>query len=131
MEYVIISVISIIVGCLAGWKAHEMMILHIIESNPDIIEEACTVVRKMRADEAANSTGDASFTIKTDTGETITAHGVELLIEQVSGVMYAYEKVSGNFIAQADSIERLMETAHERFPGKTFFGEIPEQEASN
>ena len=70
---------------------------------------------------------DAEVTITTDDGQTITAQGVELDIEMVKGVLYAYIKGNGQFVAQASTLEDLMAAAHKRFPGKTFVGTLPEE----
>ena len=61
-------------------------------------------------------------------GETVKTKGVELEIEHVDGHFYAYAKINNQFIAQGETLEKLLETAHKRFPGKVFFGDLPEEE---
>jgi len=48
------------------------------------------------------------------------AHLMEL--ERVGDVLYAYDKQSGQFLAQAPTLDSLTEAVHKRFPGKKFFG---------
>ena len=46
---------------------------------------------------------------------------VEVRTEQVNGMVYAYEKVSGQFLAQAQSLHLAMVEATKRYPGKRFW----------
>lgn len=110
--------IALLVGFYAGWKAHEHFMTVVIKYTPEIMEAACKAAREEMA------TGQV--TIETDDGKTITADGTELAIEKVKGVLYAYTKSENKFIAQGETIEELLKSAHERFPGKTFFGDLPE-----
>ena len=50
------------------------------------------------------------------------AHPMEL--ERVGDVLYAYDKHSGQFLAQASNLASLSEIIDKRFPGKKFFGTI-------
>ena len=42
-------------------------------------------------------------------------------IEEVNGVVYAYDKLSGDFLAQAGNLHQAMVLAAARFPGKKFW----------
>ena len=46
---------------------------------------------------------------------------VEVRIELDNNVVYAYEKVSGQFLAQAQSLHLAMIEATKRHPGKKFW----------
>jgi hypothetical protein len=46
---------------------------------------------------------------------------VEIEIETVSGQVYAYEKKTGNFLAQAQSLQQIMDTIALRYPHKKFW----------
>jgi hypothetical protein len=118
MEELILYGIILVVGMFAGWKAHEYFMIGVIKMHPEIIEEACRVAREGKDTQ--------EVTIETDDGKSITTTGVELFIEKVNGHLYAYSKTSNQFIAQGDTLDALLESAHTRFPGKTFFGTIPE-----
>jgi hypothetical protein len=45
-------------------------------------------------------------------------------VERVGDVLYAYDKHSGQFLAQAPTLNNLLEVVHNRFPNKKFFGTI-------
>jgi len=46
---------------------------------------------------------------------------VEVRIEKDNGMVYAYEKASGQFLAQAQSLHLAMIEATKRYPGKKFW----------
>jgi len=46
---------------------------------------------------------------------------IEVLVEQVNGVVYAYEKTSGQFLAQAKDLHEVMIQAAKAHPGKKFW----------
>jgi hypothetical protein len=46
---------------------------------------------------------------------------IPLVIEQVNGMVYAYNKITGEFIAQAQNIPQVILLAAARFPGKKFW----------
>lgn len=121
MDFIAIVIIALLVGFYIGWKVHEMFIIHVIETDPEIIEEACKIARKGQTPDAD------TIVIRTPSGESVTTTGVELLIEQVNDVMYAYAKDTNQFVAQGSDLKSLMEEAHKRYPGKTFFGDLPEE----
>jgi len=45
-------------------------------------------------------------------------------LERVGDMLYAYDKHSGQFLAQASNLASLSEIIDKRFPGKKFFGTI-------
>jgi hypothetical protein len=45
-------------------------------------------------------------------------------LERVGDVLYAYDKHTGQFLAQATNLASLTEAIDKRFPGKKFFGTI-------
>ena len=45
-------------------------------------------------------------------------------VERVGNQLYAYDKHSNEFLAQAKDLNSLLEAVHARFPGKKFFGTI-------
>ena len=46
---------------------------------------------------------------------------IEVKIEQADNMIYAYEKISGEFLAQAQSLHLVMLAAAKRYPGKKFW----------
>ena len=45
-------------------------------------------------------------------------------VERVGDHLYAYDKHTGQFLAQAPNLNNLLEAVHTRFPDKKFFGTI-------
>ena len=50
--------------------------------------------------------------------------GTEMTIERVGDQMYAYAKDTGQFLAQAANLDKLLELVNQRFPEQKFFGTI-------
>jgi hypothetical protein len=50
--------------------------------------------------------------------------GTEMSIERVGDQLYAYAKDTGEFLAQASNLDKLLETVKNRFPDQKFFGTI-------
>lgn len=111
-----------ILGVYVGWKIHETLIVQAIKHQPEGLEEAIKIAKANREQ------GDQEVELTTKDGETVKTKGVELEIEHVGGHFYAYAKINNQFIAQGETLEKLLETAHKRFPGKVFFGDLPEEE---
>jgi hypothetical protein len=117
-----IVLLAFLAGCYLGWRVHETFIIHIIKTDPKTIEEALAIARK--------GSEEQEVTLQTEDGESVTTKAVELDIEMVKGVLYAYAKANNQFIAQGESIEDLLKMAHARFPGKNFFGNLPPEETN-
>jgi hypothetical protein len=122
MEDAILIFLVLILGIVVGWKVHEAIIVYAIKHDPESIEEALRIAKQ-----ELNS-GDEEISIETSDGRTVNTKGVELAIEHVNGHLYAYAKSNNQFIAQGETLELLLESAHKRFPGKVFFGDVPNEE---
>lgn len=48
-------------------------------------------------------------------------NAIEVKTEQIGNVVYAYQKIDGQFLGQADSIHAAMTDAANRNPGKNFW----------
>lgn len=116
-----------VIGFYLGWKLQESFFVHIIKNNPEEIEEACRIARRNRETKLVNS----EVELETEDGKHIKTKGVELNIETVGDTLYAYSKTTNQFIAQGNTIEELLTIAHKRFPGQTFFGNLPDEEHQN
>jgi len=46
---------------------------------------------------------------------------IEVEVERVNGFVYAYNKMTGEFLAQAQSLHQVMTLAAKRYPGKKFW----------
>ena len=48
------------------------------------------------------------------------SNAIEIELEEINGFVYAYNKTTGQFLAQARDIEQAVRIASQRFPGQTF-----------
>ena len=46
---------------------------------------------------------------------------IPLELEEVNGQIYAYNKITGEFLVQATNLQQVMIESARRFPGKTFW----------
>jgi uncharacterized protein YneF (UPF0154 family) len=51
----------------------------------------------------------------------LNSNAVEMELEEVNGCVYAYNKTTGQFLAQAHDVEQAVRIASQRFPGQTFW----------
>jgi len=49
------------------------------------------------------------------------SNAIEIELEEINGFVYAYNKTTGQFLAQARDIEQAVRIASQRFPGQTFW----------
>ena len=119
IEDILLLLVVFLAGVYLGWKALEKTLLTMVVEDPAKFDELMrTVKSRIELTE--------SISIVDSKGNTITTTGIELEVEVVNGFFYAYARETNQFIAQGPTLEELLETAHKRFPGKTFFGNIPE-----
>lgn len=96
-------------GAWLGWHARGAIFLYHISENPERIIEILKQIKKI------NENGE----------EGTTPQGTELRIEKHGPLLYAFASESDEFIAQGPTLKDLLETAHKRYPGRVFFGNIP------
>lgn len=94
-----------------GWVLRGIVILARMSSKP---EEMIDILNKIRRINEGK-----------DTEEDVSAKdGIEIRIERVGDMLYAYAKENDEFIAQGPNMTTLLEVAAERFPQRRFFGVI-------
>lgn len=120
MDVFFAILLALFVGFYIGWKLHRMFVVHIIKTDKRFFD-------KHYINEQDDLEKD-DIEVTTDDGKTIKTKGVELKIELHQGLLYAFTKAEDRFIAQGETIEELLKIAHARFPGQTFFGDLPEKE---
>ena len=98
-----------------GWKAHEAYIMYIIHEHPERMEMATKVSRAIKdmPDDQALSLARRVRTYQTDIAK--------LTIESANGILYAYNL--GEFVAQGNSMDEILQKAKERFPNTEFLAE--------
>ena len=84
-----------------GWRLHEMWMLHLLVHHPEIFKTAIEVVEKVEVIKASDA--------------------VEIEAENVGTMVYAYDKKTGQFLAQGKDLMQAITEAAKRFPGKTFW----------
>lgn len=106
MENLFELLIAGAVGYFIGsWVKEQVMLVRMVRNAKDIIkylEHAQKVMAEVEADG-------------------IPEDAIEVEIEQVNGFVYAYNKMTGEFLAQAQNLHQVMVEAAKRYPGKKFW----------
>ena len=106
MENLFELLIAGAVGYFIGsWVKEQIMLVRMVRNAKDIIkylEHAQKVMAEVEADG-------------------IPEDAIEVEIEQVNGFVYAYNKMTGEFLAQAQNLHQVMVEAAKRYPGKKFW----------
>jgi len=90
---------------IGSWVKEQIMLVRMIRNAKETIKYLEHAQRVMAEVEADGVPEDA----------------IEVKIEQADNMIYAYEKISGEFLAQAQSLHLVMLAAAKRFPGKKFW----------
>ena len=90
---------------IGSWVKEQIMLVRMVRNAKDIIEYLEHAQRVMEEVEADGVPEDA----------------IEVKIEQVNDLVYAYNKITGEFLAQAQSLHQVMTLAAKRYPGKKFW----------
>lgn len=104
MEFLVYIVIAVIAYYI-GWHARAIIFLSNISRNPDQMIKMLEQIKKINEDEAEGLPVDA----------------IEVSTEIVNGMVFAYNKVTGEFLAQAADLHNAMQDAAKRYPGKKFW----------
>jgi len=102
-----ILIYAIIVGFAfwLGWHIRAIVIMANLATNPDHIIKMLEKIKEINAQEELGVPEDA----------------IEVETEQVNDLVYAYNKVTGEFLAQAQNVHQVMIEAAKRYPGKKFW----------
>ena len=103
--YILIYIASIAVAFWAGIHYAQIKFMFRISKEPDKFIDMLTQIKKIN--EAEDDGMPEDF--------------IEVRVEQVNGMTYAYEKTTGQFLAQAQNLHQAMVEASHRFPGKKFW----------
>ncbi len=95
-----------ILGFVAGWHLRTITMLRNMIDNPDEIIKVMNQLKEMSDQEKMFGGSEADL--------------IEMKIENHQGLTYAYDKHTGEFIAQGDSLENMLASAKQRFPNKRF-----------
>jgi uncharacterized membrane protein YkoI len=90
---------------IGSWVKEQIMLVRMVRNAKEIIkylEHAQKVMEEVEADG-------------------IPEDAIEVEVERVNGFVYAYNKMTGEFLAQAQSLHQAMTIAAKRYPGKKFW----------
>ncbi len=90
---------------IGSWVKEQIMLVRMVRNAKDIIKYLEHAQKVMAEVEADGVPEDA----------------IEVKIEQVNDLVYAYNKMTGEFLAQAQSLHQVMTLAAKRYPGKKFW----------
>jgi uncharacterized membrane protein YkoI len=90
---------------IGSWVKEQLMLLNMVRNARETIKYLEHAERVMAEVEANGVPEDA----------------IEVKIEQVNDLVYAYNKLTGEFLAQAQSLHQVMSEAAKRYPGKKFW----------
>jgi hypothetical protein len=104
MEYFIYLVIAVVAYWI-GWHARGIIFLANISERPDHMIKMLQKIKEINDSEELGLPDDA----------------IEVQTEHVNDSVYAYNKLTGEFLAQAHNLHQVMLEAAKRFPGKKFW----------
>jgi hypothetical protein len=104
MDYILYLAL-VVVAFWFGWHARGISVLAHITRDPDAMIATLEKLKAIMQDEEQGIPEDA----------------IEVQTEQVNGLVYAYNKASGEFLAQAQSLHQVMTLAAARYPGQKFW----------
>jgi hypothetical protein len=104
MEYIVYLIVAVVAAWL-GWHARGIIFLANISQRPDHMIEMLRQIKEINDSEELGLPDDA----------------IEVQTEQVNDLVYAYNKVTGEFLAQAQNLHQVMVLAAARYPVKKFW----------
>lgn len=104
MEYFGYLVVAVIAAWI-GWHARGIIFLANISQRPDHMIEMLKQIKAINESEEDGMPDDA----------------IEVKTEQVNDLVFAYNKVTGEFLAQAQNLHQVMVLAAARYPDKKFW----------
>ena len=104
MEYFGYLIVAVIAAWI-GWHARGIIFLANISQRPDHMIEMLKQIKAINESEDDGMPDDA----------------IEVQTEQVNDLVYAYNKVTGEFLAQAQNLHQVMLLTAKRYPGKKFW----------
>jgi hypothetical protein len=105
MEFDLISVaIFVALAFYIGWFCRGVSIMSKLAQDPDRMIGLLEEIRKINQTESQDLPADV----------------IEMDLQKQNGLVYLYNKGTGEFLAQGANIEAAVKIAAERFPGKRF-----------
>jgi len=105
MEELLTLIILCGIAFWAGSLYAQMKFMINISKNPERVIDMLSQIKKINENESKGLPEDA----------------IEVETEKVGNIYYAYNKITGNFLGQAETLESVMMEAAKRNPGKSFW----------
>ena len=99
------TIIGLGIAFWLGKHYAQLKFLHKISVDPDSMIKLLQQIRQINEEET----------------DTVIPGAIEVKTEQVNDAVYAYNKSTGEFLAQATDLHQVMTEAAKRFPGKKFW----------
>lgn len=110
MDFLAVFIVAVF-ACWIGWHLRGITLLARFGSDPDHFIDILKKIKECNEEEERESVQSKN--------------GTELAIERHGDVLYAFIKDTNQFVAQGPNLDSLLEQAQKRFPGRKFFGLIP------
>jgi hypothetical protein len=105
MEDILIYAVVVGFAFWLGWHVRAIVIMANLASNPDKVIKMLEKIKEINEQEELGLPDDA----------------IEVQTENVNDLVYAYNKVTGEFLGQAQNLHQVMVLAASRYPGKKFW----------
>ncbi len=106
---IVVSIVCFIAGIVVGEFRQAHKFITKVSKDPDsminLLTQLKTELARLKIIEENNLPEDA----------------IEVVIEQVNDAVFAYNKATGEFLAQAHNLHHVMVAVSERFPGQRFW----------
>jgi hypothetical protein len=106
LTWFMLAVVVAFIAFWVGWHARGFSFLTAISQNPDHVIGLLQKIKEINAEVE-------------DSG--MPADAIPMKIEEVNGQVYAYNNITGEFLAQAQTIYQVALVAAARHPGKKFW----------
>jgi len=113
MEDLLIYLVVAGIAFVIGWHMRAITMLYNMLADPDRVIDLLHKLKSVSNEEYAELPDDA----------------IPLEIEEVNGQVFAYNKITGEFLGQGSTIVQAALSAAKRFPGKTFWHPLLEQDS--
>jgi hypothetical protein len=121
--------VLVFVAFRVGWSMHEVYFISMLHRHPERFEMAIKVAKAVQSDDPVQQRellADLENEHKELHAEIINTligddDAIPLELEEVNGQVFAYNKLTGEFLAQATTKRLAALGASARFPGKKFW----------
>jgi hypothetical protein len=105
MEDILIYAVVVGFAFWLGWHVRAIVIMANLATDPDKVIKMLEKIKEINEQEEIGLPDDA----------------IEVKTEQVNDLVFAYNKTTGEFLAQAQNLHQVMILAASRYPGKKFW----------